>query len=437
MSTDNKHIAISVITTVLLIAVLLFAISCEKCPTEPELPEFRIDISADYVGATRVRLSVSISDSGEVREFGIKRNGEEVSRHQLSGSDTLITDVTANPATAYQYKGVIYYDGKEIDSSEVINLTTLDTTSHEVEWTIFRFGYIGSYLRDVFIVSEDDIWAVGFIETEETLHNDTLDPYNAVHWNGNEWELKRIPSTYKGSAYPTPLTSVYAFSSSDIWANTGFPKHGDGSNWTLYHLQDMGIQYSGVIEKCWGTSSDNMFFSGTKGCFIHYIGGNWIVINTNTHRSINDIYGLSANLIYMVSSDQDNWSSNFIIYEGGKIRNIDFPDTCMQAVYATAWNDVYLVGEGMLYYDGRKINDSPWPDELPMNLLQAVRGNGPNDIFLAGHMGTVIHYNGKTWQYYQDLFEANALYAISVKNDCIVAVGLGGQQGIIYHGVRK
>ena len=433
MPSDNNLKAKALILTILLIFVVC-TISCWECPTEPE--EYAIDISADFVGATRVRLSVSISDSGEVREFGIKRNGTVIVKDKLSGSDTLITDVTANPATAYQYKGVIYYDGKEIDSSEVINLTTLDTTSHEVEWTIFRFGYIGSYLRDVFIISEDDIWAVGFIETEETLHNDTLNPYNAVHWNGNEWELKRIPSTYKGSAYPTPLTSVYAFSSSDIWANTGFPKHGDGSNWTLYHLQDMGIQYSGVIEKCWGTSSDNMFFSGTKGCLIHYIGGNWIVINTNTHRSIDDIYGLSANLIYMVGSDQDTWSSNFIIYEDGQIRNIDFPDTCMQAVYATAWDDVYLAGQGLLYYDGRQINNWPWPDELPMNLLQAVRGNGSNDIFLAGHMGTIIHYNGKTWKYYEDLFETNALYAISVTNSRIVAVGLGGQQGIIYHGRR-
>ncbi|MCK9560935.1 MAG: hypothetical protein M0R44_10865 [Candidatus Marinimicrobia bacterium] len=390
------------------------------------------------MGATRVRLSVSISDSGEVREFGIKRNGEEVSRHQLSGSDTLITDVTANPATAYQYKGVIYYDGKEIDSSEVINLTTLDTTSHEVEWTIFRFGYIGSYLRDVFIISEDDIWAVGAIETEETAHNDAIDRYNAVHWNGTEWKLERINPYYRGDSISSPIASIYAFSSSDIWANSGVPIHGDGNEWAIFHLYDMGYVLPGSLLRCWGDGVDHLFFSGRKGCFVSYSGNNWSIINTNTSRSIDDIYGLSSDLVYMVGSDQDDWSSNFIIYEDGVVNNLDFPDTCMQAVYASAWNDVYLAGQGLLYYDGRKINDWPWPSGLPKNLLQAVRGNGPNDLFLAGHFGTVIHYNGKTWKYYNMLNDANVLLgAVAVKDDVIIAVGDYGQQANIYHGIRK
>lgn len=430
MSTDNKHIAISVITTILLIAALLCAMSCDKCPTEPEFPEFRIEISADFVGASRVRLLVSVSDSGDVREFGIKRNGEVVSKYQLSGKDTLVTDVTANPATAYQYKGVIYYDGKEIDSSEVINLTTLDTTSHELEWTIFRFGYIGSYLRDVFIVSEDDIWAVGFIETEETIHNDTLDPYNAVHWNGEEWELKRIYY----SDYVLAGQAVFGFNNTEVIVVAGGTFIWDGNSFFSLNTP-IGI-FTGSVTRLWGVDSDYFYYVGRNGNLVLYRDTIWSRININTALTINDIFGLSGNLIYMVGSNQDNWSSNFIIYEDGQIRNIDFPDTCMQAVYATAWNDVYLVGEGMLYYDGRKINDWPWPDELPMNLLQAVRGNGSNDIFLAGHMGTVIHYNGKTWRYYEDLFETNALYAISVTNSRIVAVGLGGQQGIIYHGRR-
>ncbi len=432
---DYNPKAKNAIFTIFLILTTVLAISCKECPTEPD--GYSIDISADFVGASRVRLLVSVSDSGDIREFGIKRNGTTIINGQLSGKDTLITDNTAEPATSYQYQGVVYRNGEVSDCSETIEVTTLDTTSHEVEWTISRFGYIGSYLRDVCIISEDDIWAVGFIETEETMHNDTLDPYNAAHWNGTDWELRRIAPPYLGRTYPPPLTSIFAFSSTNIWVNASFPIYGNGYNWTLYHLEDMGIQYSGIFQRCWGTSSDNMFFAGTKGLLINYLNGNWNVVNTNTNRMINGIYGLSTDLLYMVGSDQDTWSSNFIIYEDGKIRNMDFPDTCVQAVYATAQNDVYLVGQGLLYYDGRKINDWPWPDDLPMNLLQSVSGNGPNDIFLAGHFGTVIHYNGKTWKYYQELAGSNALFAISVKNDCIIAVGHENQQGIIYHGKRN
>ncbi|HPN74916.1 MAG TPA: hypothetical protein PK386_06460, partial [Candidatus Marinimicrobia bacterium] len=125
MSSDNNLKVKTVMSIILLISILLCAMSCRECPTEPE--EYAIDISADFVGASRVRLLVSVSDSGDVREFGIKRNGEVISKSQIAGKDTLITDITAEPATAYQYQGVVYYDRKEINASEVITLTTLDT----------------------------------------------------------------------------------------------------------------------------------------------------------------------------------------------------------------------------------------------------------------------------------------------------------------------
>ncbi|HPI27158.1 MAG TPA: hypothetical protein PLS75_01635, partial [Candidatus Marinimicrobia bacterium] len=192
MSSDNNLKVKTVMSIILLISILLCAMSCRECPTEPE--EYAIDISADFVGASRVRLLVSVSDSGDVREFGIKRNGEVISKSQIAGKDTLITDITAEPATAYQYQGVVYYDRKEINASEVITLTTLDTTSHEVDWKIQKIGWLSSYLRDVFIISEDDIWAVGFIQDLDSAGNYIT--YNATHWDGVEWKPQRIETLY-------------------------------------------------------------------------------------------------------------------------------------------------------------------------------------------------------------------------------------------------
>jgi len=428
MPSDNNLKAKTTMTAILLIAALLCAMSCRECPTEPD---YSISFSTDFVGASVVRFQLCISDSGDVRDFGIKRDGILIIEGQLSGKDTLITDATAEPATSYQYQGVVYRDGNVSDYSEKIDVTTLDTTSHEVEWTTYRYGYLGSYLRDVCIISEDDIWAVGNIETYSG-------PYNAVHWNGAEWELKRINPMSLSGPYSSCITDICATTANEIWAVYGIPMYGDGNNWVEYHLYNMGYNLSGVLFQCWGPSSDNMYFAGQNGCLVHYCDSIWTVIETNTNRTVYDIYGLSADLVYMVGSDQDDWSSNFIIYENGVINNLDFPDTCMQAVYATAWNDVYLAGQGLLYYDGRKINDWPWPAGLPKNLLQAVRGNGPNDIFLAGHFGTVIHYNGKTWKYYNILNNANVLLgAVAVKDDVIIVVGDYGQQANIYHGVRN
>lgn len=434
MSTDNKHIAISVITTILLIAALLCAMSCDKCPTEPEFPEFRIEISADFVGASRVRLLVSVSDSGDVREFGIKRNGEVISKSQIAGKDTLITDITAEPATAYQYQGVVYYDRKEINASEVITLTTLDTTSHEVDWKIQKIGWLSSYLRDVFIISEDDIWAVGFIQDLDSAGNYIT--YNATHWDGVEWKPQRIETLYDNRIIFEKTTScVFAFSYDDIWM-ADYPKHWNGTSWQLFHLHDMGID-AYPIKRCWGASSENIYFVGNNGFCIRYNGENWTIIPTGTSLRITDIWGTAADHIFMVGSDESTGKNVFIEQRNDQIKTFEFDTRLKKGVFATAPNDVYIVGAGLFYYDGYGVSEIPWPEDIPKNFLESVSGNGSNDLFAAGHLQIIIHYNGKEWYSYHESNPDIVYYDISVKEDLIVAVGTNGPESIMLMGKRE
>lgn len=68
----------------------------------------------------------------------------------------------------------------------------LDTTSHNFVWEIDTLGSYGSYLMDVVIIDENDVWAVGQIKSgyDTTISgNDTFYTpikYNAVHWDGTE-----------------------------------------------------------------------------------------------------------------------------------------------------------------------------------------------------------------------------------------------------------
>ena len=57
----------------------------------------------------------------------------------------------------------------------------MDTTSHNFIWEIDTLGIGGSYLNDVAIIDENNIWVVGNIETDTAT-------YNAAHWDGNECE---------------------------------------------------------------------------------------------------------------------------------------------------------------------------------------------------------------------------------------------------------
>ena len=67
-----------------------------------------------------------------------------------------------------------------------------DTTSHSINWIIDEIGEAGSYLKDVKIISDTSIWAVGAIYLNDSSGNRDPNAYNAIHWNGKEFELKRI-----------------------------------------------------------------------------------------------------------------------------------------------------------------------------------------------------------------------------------------------------
>ena len=133
-----------------------------------------------------------------------------------------------------------------------------DTTSHNFIGTQYEFGTSPGFLGDCSIISDSDIWCVGAINeaTEST--------YNAVHWDGKGWELKKISVEYKGNMITPNLEGIFSFSTTDIWVSSGVPAHYDGNSWTQYHLFDMGILSStdGAVNKIWGISPNNFFIVG-------------------------------------------------------------------------------------------------------------------------------------------------------------------------------
>jgi hypothetical protein len=111
--------------------------------------------------------------------------------------------------------------------SEIVTPPTeekTDTTSHNFTWEKYTFGGGGgdSHLKDVAVIDENNIWAVGEIYMKDSLGNDEINPYNAVHWDGKKWELKRIRYYGNCSAveYP-PLRGIWDFSANNIVITNG------------------------------------------------------------------------------------------------------------------------------------------------------------------------------------------------------------------------
>ena len=67
----------------------------------------------------------------------------------------------------------------------------------------------------------------------------------------------------------------------------------ENGGWELYQLWDMGIlnQNDGSVNHIWGTSINDLFFSGDKGMIVRYTAGTWQKIESGTTLPIQSIRG--------------------------------------------------------------------------------------------------------------------------------------------------
>jgi len=323
----------------------------------------------------------------------------------------------------------------------------MDTTSHDFTWQTWTFGeHSSSVFYDVVIIDENNIWCVGEIYMNDSLGQTDPIAYNAAHWNGNEWELKKISVDFRGNMITTEIYNIYAFSETEIWMSSGVPIEGDGVNWTQYHLFDMGVlnQNDGSLRKIWGVNSNDIYYVGNKGTIVHYNGSIWQKLESGTGLHINDIWG-------EYNTNSGNYeilciASNQFINEGNKILQISSTvvtpvnNTGLPWSLNTIWfiprKQYFVGGDGL--YSVRSLNDE-WirNEDLPSYYKTAIRGIDFNDIVVVGAFGLLLHYNGKNWRNFQDITLVNgALSRVDINGNFISCVGSNSNQAIVLIGQR-
>jgi hypothetical protein len=340
----------------------------------------------------------------------------------------MVIDTSLQPNITYTYQTTVQIKGKE-ESSDTIQVRTLPTTSHNFNWQIFTFGnpQVGGScnLYDVAIINENDIWAVGEIYVDNTGI-----PYNAVHWDGSQWEMKRISVNYHGNSISPPLYSIFTFSANDIWMSSGVPIHGDGSNWTQYHLFDMGIlgQNDGYLTKIWGNSSGNLYFTGTLGTIAHYQKGSWSKIESGTTTNLNDIWGYydketNSSTILTVASDlMDVSEHRLLAISSNKAKDtLGYPynKRLKNVWFKNNYSPIYVCGTDVMKYDRGKwelFDLSNWE-------IRAMRGSEVNDIVVVDAEGGFFHFNGVEWIKDESLVGQYGFESIVIKNNTVVIVG--------------
>jgi len=149
-----------------------------------------------------------------------------------------------------------------------------------------------------------------------------------------------------------------------------------------------------VLEAAWGTSASNVYFVGENGCFLHWDGVAVRVISSGVFDHLNAVWGTSSSDVWACGgASVVHWNGSFVTIYGP----LDLPlPGQYQSVGGSAPNDVYVVGmEGVvMHFDG-----AAWTGVttgLGNTRLNSVFVAG-NELFIGGDNLALWHFDGAAW----------------------------------------
>jgi hypothetical protein len=296
-------------------------------------------------------------------------------------------------------------------------------------------------LYDVAIIDENNIWAVGEIYLRDSLGNCDPKAYNAVHWDGTKWELKRI-YTYSAcsSIYYAPLKSIYAFSENNIVVTSGGGMWWfNGNKWNAEC--SINPLLTGAINKLWGSSSSDLYAVGNNGNIAHWDGVRWKKIESGTDLQFPDIYGAKNNKTAeteILAVCTRNYPLNKDIYKIVSNTAIKISSEPIQWELFSCWfipeRHYYVVGGGI--YEKKYLSDSNWrngPLDITKYGTSCIRGTDLNNVFVVGAYGEVLHFNGYSWKsFLPELGTFQGSYgSVDIKNNIVAITGYHGRKAKI------
>ena len=414
----------------------LILLSCKKDNPVPPEQQPQVNLTLEDVSCTEAWIKLSTNNISIPTDVELQKDGSFYRTISLNLPDTVLYIDSLLPNKTYSFKSIIQSVNQSIRDS--VSVATLDTTSHNFTWQTWTFGgQAGSCtLYDVAIIDENNIWAVGEIYLNDSLGN-TIS-YNAVHWDGTNWEVKRI-LYLNGFA---PMTAIRAFNENDIWFGIGYLIHWDGTSYKEMSIPDWHIR----TNKIWGTSSNNLYIVGNNGNIAHYQNDQWSRIESGTDLNINDIYGAYNNrtnkweILTPAANVLQSLDRDLLFITNNSAEHLD--TSPVTGTLRTAWfipDRIYLIGGGGIYKKAL-LTDSLWEAKhkgITNYSTNRIRGNALNNIVLTGGGGEILHYNGYSFKSYLNQTQINGnYYSVDLKNNMIIFVGNDSPAAVIAIGTR-
>ncbi len=289
-------------------------------------------------------------------------------------------------------------------------------------WTADTITYTGSFIQtemlNIWGSSYNDVYGVGF--------NNAFEKVYMWHYDGKSWADVNLRDTYQ--IWITQLSSVYGFSSNNVWAagyagdlsspSSSLIIHYDGLKWS-----EENIIKGGALNDIWGSSPNDIWACGFWGVVYHYDGINWNKDSISIYNPQNAEFQLlsiteSKNTAYAIGEKHENNLARDTYYFFKKTNQAwQTLDSFVVAPQQTTFKfgvRFWVSPEGNLYSTGDgvfKWNGSSWDNVYFSSIaLPGIYGTSEQNIFVVGNYGIALHFNGSDWYQFPQLKNENIKY---------------------------
>lgn len=306
-----------------------------------------------------------------------------------------------------------------------------DTSSHDFVWTEYTNVQGETNMTGCWVFGSNNIWTVN-----GDLH----------HFDGGAW-TRIIVKNYESalSGY-----SIFGFSDNDMWlTHAGLALHYIGSG-TVTRFDLTTYSHSlAWMHSAWGLSSSDMYFVGDSGTILHF-DGHWTKMTTPTTKNLYSVWG---------SSDHDVWAAGYDTQTGeSELLHFDGQSWVRDALSTSGGIDQWGIGSvwacdsekhSFVAVSGtsvlRQTDASGWRNDSIVSLSDHIgmylTGNTSNDFFAIGSFGLVLHWNGRSWQRYDQFLAESSLgyfpHQTSMRENAVCLVGTKNGTSWVLIGQRK
>jgi len=312
-----------------------------------------------------------------------------------------------------------------------------DSTTQNFTFETFEFGSGGesSWLNDVWIFNENNIWAVGYIDVTSTSGRT-----NIVRWDGTKW------GGFGGQFNSAGFDGIWAADSNNIYFASGvIRKYENGAIKTI-DLTNLSFSQGQAITKLWGSSTSNIWGVGPWGTIVHYdgspSGAGWTKIDFDQQWRFNAITGSNETGVAYASANDENFNRILVKLENNTTEIIFSTQQGMspRTFDLKYMNDyLYMAGSDFSstliwrYSINAKEIDSLFT-LVPTTGLFNITGEKEIDLYYWGSdfgVGKMVHYNGKRYKIF-DLPKASLTTGgADTEGDVSAFVGNNNNKGFI------